>query len=166
MRFGSLYPFHHRHDDPFVAFRREMDRMFDAFARGLPDATQTGSEAGLWAPCINVEEDEAGVNVTAELPGVDHKDIECTLADGVLTIKGEKKAEREEKRKDYHIAERAYGSFYRAIPLPFAVQEDRVEASFDKGVLRLHLPKSPEAMKAERKIAIKTAQSGQSPKAA
>lgn len=156
MRFGSLLPFHRREEDPFVALRREMDRMFDTFARDLTNAVPAPVRMDGWTPRVNVEEDKDGLNVTVELPGVDEKDIDCTLADGVLTIKGEKRTEKEEKKKDYHIAERTYGAFYRAIPLPFEVQEDKVEASYDKGVLRLSLPKSPEAKKAERKIAIKT----------
>jgi len=91
------------------------------------------------------------------LPGVDEKDVDVTLADDVLTIRGEKKSEREEQDKDrnWHVVERSYGSFSRAIPLPFEPDAAKVEAKFDKGVLRIRLPKSEEVTKKEQKIEIK-----------
>ena len=97
------------------------------------------------------------VVVEAELPGVDEKDISVTLANGVLTIKGEKKHEKEEKGESYYLTERSYGAFERAIRLPETVDDAKVEAKFDKGVLKVTAAKKPEAIKAERKIEVKKA---------
>src|SRR5262249_4584140 len=97
------------------------------------------------------------IEVTAELPGVDEKDLDVTLADGVLTVRGEKKTARDEQDKDknWHVVERSYGSFSRAIPLPFDPDPAKVEAKFDKGVLHIHLPKPAEVAKKQQKIEIK-----------
>ena len=97
--------------------------------------------------------------MTAELPGVEEKDIELTLANGLLTIRGEKKTERDEKdtNKNWHVIERSYGAFSRSIALPFEPASDKVEAKFDKGVLKVTAAKKPEAVKAERKIEVKKA---------
>jgi len=92
---------------------------------------------------------------TAELPGVDEKDVDVTLADGVLTIRGEKKTERDEKDKNWPVVERSYGSFSRTISLPFDVDPAKVDAKFEKGVLRIHLPKPVEVAKKQQKIEIK-----------
>ena len=106
---------------------------------------------------IDVAESKDAIEVTAELPGVDEKDVDVTLADDVLTIRGEKKSEREErdKEKNWHVVERSYGSFSRAIPLPFEADPTKVEAKFDNGVLRIHLPKPEDVTKKEQKIEIK-----------
>jgi HSP20 family protein len=108
-------------------------------------------------PRVDVSESENEYEVTAELPGIDEKDVELTLADNVLTIRGEKKVEREEKDKDknYYMSERSFGSFRRAVPLPAEVDEDRVEANFKNGVLTVHLPKSPQAQARTRRIEVK-----------
>jgi len=97
------------------------------------------------------------LKVTAELPGVDEKHLDVTLADGVLTVRGEKKTARDEQDKDknWHVVERSYGSFSRAIPLPFDPDPAKVEAKFDKGVLHIHLPKPAEVAKKQQKIEIK-----------
>jgi HSP20 family protein len=96
--------------------------------------------------------------VKAELPGVEEKDLDLQLAEGMLTIKGEKKQEREEgeKGKGYYMMERSYGSFFRRIPLPTEVQEDKVEARFKNGVLMVSLPKSPEATAKVKRIEVKS----------
>ena len=97
--------------------------------------------------------------MTAELPGVDEKDLDVTLANGVLTIRGEKRTERDEqdkdKNKNWHVVERSFGSFSRAIPLPFDPDPAKVEAKFDRGVLRIRLPKPAEVAKKQQKIEIK-----------
>jgi HSP20 family protein len=133
---------------------REVEKTFEDFARRTPFRGFT--EAAL-APKIDVVEGKDAIDVTAELPGVDEKDIDVSLADGVLTIRGEKKSERDEqdKEKNWHVIERSYGSFTRAIPLPFDPDMKKVDAKFDKGVLRVHLPKPPEVAKKEKKIEIK-----------
>ena len=98
---------------------------------------------------------EKEYEITAELPGMDESNIDVKFADGVLTIKGEKKEEKEEKKKDYYLSERRFGSFQRSFPVPESVDANKIEAKFVNGVLTVRLPKSPEAQKNEKKIAIK-----------
>ncbi|RWE57865.1 MAG: Hsp20/alpha crystallin family protein [Mesorhizobium sp.] len=95
--------------------------------------------------------------ITAELPGIDEKNVDIKLANNVLTIKGEKKEEKEEKEKDYYLSERRYGSFQRSFRLPEGVNADKIDASFTKGILTVKLPKTAEAQKAEKKITVKAA---------
>ena len=95
------------------------------------------------SPAVDVIEGDKAYEITAELPGLDEKNIEVSVANGGLTIKGEKKEEREETQKDYYVSERSYGSFSRAIALPYQPDSAKVEAKFDTGVLRVHLPKPP-----------------------
>jgi HSP20 family protein len=139
--------------DPFTALRREMDRVFENFGRefGWPS---TEAQPGVMAPSIDVSETETELKIEAELPGVDEKDVEVVVSDNVLTIKGEKKTETEEKKKDYHLIERSYGSFTRSLTLPFAVQPDQAKATFKKGVLTITLPKPPEVKAKAKKIAV------------
>jgi HSP20 family protein len=140
--------------DAFVALQKEIDRVFSDFGRGfrLP---AMASETRL-APRIDVSETDQALEITAELPGVDEKDIEITLVDDLLTIKGEKKAEAERKEKDYHIVERSYGAFQRSLRLPFDADSGKVEAHFEKGVLKVTVPKPPEVEAKSQKIAIKS----------
>jgi HSP20 family protein len=115
--------------------------------------------ASAWAstPVVDFAETEKGYEVTAELPGMNEKNIEVKFADGVLTIKGEKQEEKEEKKKDYYMSERSFGSFHRALQLPNGIDPEKIEASFTNGVLKVTLPKSTEAQKAEKKIPVKAA---------
>jgi HSP20 family protein len=148
-----------RYADPFLTFRSEMDRLFDSFLGGMPTLTnlrQAFPAAQGLTPAWDVKETEKEVVVKAELPGIDEKDVQLTIHDGVLSMRGEKKSERKEERENYHMMERSYGSFQRSIRLPETVDEDKVEASFDKGVLTVTLPKRPEAVKAQKKIEIKS----------
>ncbi|HEY0525374.1 MAG TPA: Hsp20 family protein [Stellaceae bacterium] len=125
--------------DQFPALRREMNRLFDEMLRGLgPSMIAVGSTAAM--PPVNVSEDDREFRISAELPGVNEKDVEITLQDDVLTIRGEK-AEREDRQRSYHMAERSFGAFARTLRLPFAVQPDEVQASFENGVLTVTLPK-------------------------
>ena len=153
---------------PFESLRREIDRLFDDFDGGLrrsPFSRSFFDVAPFWrgelawpaALAVDLAETEKGYEVTAELPGMDEKNIEVKFADGVLTIKGEKQEEKEEKKKDYYLHERSFGSFHRALQVPAGVDSDKIEASFKKGVLTVTLPKSAEAQKAEKKIAVKAA---------
>jgi HSP20 family protein len=140
--------------DPFTALQRDMNRLFDDFLRGF-DLAPFGSDRWLdgsagW-PKIEVSESEKDVRVTAELPGLDEKDVEVQLANGVLAIKGEKKTETEDK--DRLFSERFYGRFERRIPLD-GVDEDQVSASFKNGVLSVVLPKSAKAQQKVKRIAI------------
>jgi HSP20 family protein len=104
-----------------------------------------------------VRENTNAITVEAELPGVDEKDVSVTVANGILTIKGEKKQQKEEKTENYYLAERSYGAFERSLRLPDSIDDTKVEAKFDKGVLKVTAAKKPEAVKAERKIEIKKA---------
>jgi HSP20 family protein len=106
-------------------------------------------------PAVDVTQTDKGYEVTAELPGVEEKDIDVKLANGVLTIKGEKRDEKEEKKEGYYVHERSFGSFERSFQVPEGVDTDNVSASFKKGVLTVILPKSAEAQKAEKKIEVK-----------
>jgi HSP20 family protein len=150
-----------RYTDPFHSFRSEMDRLFDNFLTGLPSLT-TLRQGGLPAmerltmtPTLDVKENEKEIVVKADLPGIDEKDINLTFHDGVLSLRGEKKSERADERENYHLMERSYGSFQRSIRLPETVDEEKVEARFDKGVLTVTLQKRPEMVKAQKKIEIK-----------
>jgi HSP20 family protein len=133
---------------------REVEKTFEDFARRTP--FRGFAETAL-APKVDVAESKDAVDVTAELPGVDEKDIDVSVAEGVLTIRGEKKSERDEhdKEKNWHVIERSYGAFARAIALPFDPDMNKIDAKFEKGVLRVHLPKSPEVAKKSKKIEIK-----------
>ena len=108
-------------------------------------------------PAVDIAEKEKVFEICAELPGMQEKDVEVSVANGVLRIKGEKKEEVEEKKKDYYLSERRYGSFERSFQIPDAVDVDRIDAKFSGGVLRLTLPKTPEAQKKEKKIEVKAA---------
>jgi len=154
----SLFPLTRREfgrsDDPFFALQRSMNRMFEDAFRGLP---ATAGEGALpLAPSIDVKETDKAVQVEVELPGVDEKDVQVTYSGGVLTIKGEKKAEKEETKGGYHLSERSYGSFFRSLTID-EVDSDRIEATFAKGVLKVTLPKAPSAQSKTKKIEIKAA---------
>ncbi len=149
-----------RYQDQFHSFRTEVDRLFDSFLGGIPalsDFRQGFPAAQGLTPTLDVKETEKELVVKAELPGIDEKDIELTIHDGVLSLRGEKKIEHTDERENYHVMERSYGSFQRSIRLPETIDEDKVEARFDKGVLTVTLPKRPEAVKAQKKIEIRNA---------
>jgi HSP20 family protein len=147
----------HRYIDPFSAMRAEMDRVFEPFlgrGSGRFPALARAVESGAVVPSIDVRETETELVIEAELPGLDDKDVSVTLNNGVLTLKGEKKSEREEKKDDYHLMERSYGSFQRSFQVADTIDADKVKATFEKGVLKVMLPKRPEAVKAEKRIPI------------
>lgn len=129
-----------RTGDPFTALQREVERLFDEFTQG-GFLTPAGEREFAISPNLDVSETDSALEVTVDLPGVDEKDVDVTLSDNVLTIKGERKHERDEKKKDYHLVERSYGSFARSISVPFEVDTEAVKASFSKGVLKVSLPK-------------------------
>ena len=153
---------------PFESLRREVDRLFEDFGRDVwrfPFSRPVFDVEPFWrrelawraAPAVDVVEKNDAYEVTAELPGMDDKDIEVKLAGGLLTIKGEKEEAKEEKKKDYYLRERHFGSFERQFAVPEDVDTGKVEASFKKGVLTVMLPKKPEAIKPEKKIEVKSA---------
>jgi HSP20 family protein len=151
---------------PFESLREEVDRLFEDFGRGfgrfpfghtglaLEPFWRSEGTFGPALPAFDVVEKESAFQISAELPGLDEKDVEVTLADDVLTIKGEKKEEKEEKDKNYYRSERRFGSFQRVFELPPGIDQGKIEASFQKGVLKVVLPKSAEAQKKAKKIAI------------
>src|SRR5262245_35989580 len=108
-------------------------------------------------PAVDIVDKENLYEITAELPGLNESDIDVKVSGGVLTIKGEKKDEREEKKKDYYVSERRYGSFQRSFGVPDGVDTDRIEAQFRNGVLTITLPKTPQAQKSEKRIEIRKA---------
>lgn len=159
MSLKSLMPFARsslpgRELDPFFSIRRDFDRMVEDMFRGEPALPAVWGNA---APKIDVKETNDAIEVTAELPGVDEKDVEVELNDGLLTIRGEKKIEKEEGGKDkgYHVMERSYGSFTRQIQLPYGADPEKVAAKFEKGVLKISCPKPAEAQAKSKKIAVK-----------
>ena len=144
--------------EPWRSFRDEMDRFFDRFSKSfaVPALEPFWSRGGeLSVPAVDLTEDEKAYTVSAELPGIEEKDIDVTVSGGMLTIKGEKTQEKEEKNKNYYLSERSYGSFQRSFSLPDSVDQSRIVADFAKGVLTVTLPKSPEAQKTQKKIEIK-----------
>ena len=147
--------------DLFTAMRDEMDRVFEQFERGFPrwpSVFRRGSgDVAVMVPEFDVRENNNAITIEAELPGVDEKDVSVTMANDILTIKGEKKQQKEEKAENYYLAERSYGSFERSLRLPDTIDETKIEAKFDKGVLKVTAAKKPEAVKAERKIEVKKA---------
>jgi len=139
--------------EPFTSLRRDMDRLFEDFSRESAWGPPALAGAGM-APRLDVSETDSEIRIEAELPGVDEKDVEVVLSDGRLTIKGEKKQEKEEKKKDFHLVERSYGAFARSIGLPFEADPSQVKASFAKGVLTITVPKPPQVKAKEKKIPI------------
>jgi HSP20 family protein len=147
-------PVKREEENPFALLRREMDSLFDNFFRGF-DIEPFESRIGSFSPKVDVTENDKEIKISAELPGMDEKDIDVSLQNDMLTIKGEKHEEKEDKGKDYYRMERSYGSFSRTIPLPVEVETEKVEAKFRKGVLSITLPKTAKAVAETKKIAVK-----------
>ncbi len=144
--------------DPFTLMQREMENILENFSRALQPAGE-GAETGFFSPVVEAKEDDKGLHIEVDLPGVDPEDVNVELSEGVLTIKAERKMvkdvdEEEKNGVKYHIMERAYGTFLRRFNLPWEADEDKVEASFDKGVLKIFVPKKEEEKKT-KKIKVK-----------
>ena len=157
-----------RTPDAWQSFRTEMDRLFDRFAGGFGfpafrrmfetgPASATESSFGFTAPAVDVTEDDKNYKITAELPGLEEKNIDVTVAGDMLTLKGEKRYEKEEKNKNHYMSERAYGSFQRSFVLPDGIVRDKIAADLSKGVLTITLPKTEAAQKPQKKIEVKAA---------
>lgn len=145
--------------DPFQAFRAELDKLAEGFFGSrwmgpFPPFAKAGDGVALVLPSIDVKEDDQLVVLTAELPGMDEKDVELTVQHGMLTLKGEKKHEYEATKDQMHVMERRYGSVQRAWRLPDGVDATSISARFDKGVLTVTMPKKAEAAPVSQKIAI------------
>jgi len=163
MNWGSLIPWRSKSQplpqrddflDPILSLRREIDRMFDEIFDGFGGSAFRSTSL---RPAIDMTENEKELVISADLPGLDEKDLEVSLAGDVLTIKGEKKAEHEERNGGHYYVERRFGSFSRSVRLPFEVDDQQVEATYDKGVLTIRVPKPAELQKSVRRIPIKAA---------
>ena len=149
-----------RHDveSQMASFQEEMNRMFENFFADpfAPMVAHTSRWAAEFNPQVDVSETDDTLKISAELPGMDEKDIQIALEQDTLILSGEKKTETDEKGRNFHHVERSYGSFKRVIPLPVEVVPDKVEATFKNGLLTVNLPKAPSAVKTTRKITIKS----------
>lgn len=154
--------------DAWRSLRTEMDRLFDRFVGdwGMPSlrrmfdgepAFRYESSFSVPSPAVDITEDDSGYKVTAELPGMTEKEIEVVASDNMLTLKGEKRAEKEQKDRDHYLSERSYGSFQRSFTLPDGVDRDKISADFAKGVLTITMPKTAKAKEAAKKIEVKAA---------
>jgi HSP20 family protein len=135
--------------NPLASFRREFQRVFDDYWPVMSAGN------GGFAPSVDVSETDEAFKVRAEIPGVDQKDVEIAVSGNVLTLRGEKKQESERQERGMHVKECSHGIFERSIPLPSRVQIDRVEATYDKGIFTVTLPKTDEAKSMTRKIPVK-----------
>ena len=157
MTLNSLIPVNRdrsvaRGGNTFVSLQREIDRLFEDFTRGF---SAFGNGKTDLLPNMDVTETDKEIEITAELPGLEEKDVQINVSDNVLTIRGEKKAEKEEKDKNYRLIERSYGSFERTLELPNGVNADGIKANIANGVLKVTVPKP--APKQVKKIEVKAA---------
>jgi HSP20 family protein len=158
MALYPLVPSNFRSDlDPFKSFRRELERFFDDLWKrpNLETSVTSVERERTIFPDIDVVENEKAFQIAAELPGLEEKDIKVEVNNNILTIKGEKKLERENKQNNYYITERSKGFFYRAIQLPTAIEKENIEATIKNGVLTLTLPKAAESITNTKHIEIK-----------
>jgi HSP20 family protein len=157
MEMKSLIPsmFAGSERDPFRTLQRQVDQLFSDFSRDIPG---TGwNRSGSFGLAVDVVEGGKDITVTTDLPGVEEKDISVTLSGGMLTIKAEKKSEKDEKGKDYRLSERSFGMFERSMELPFKADASKVDAKFEKGVLKVTVAKPAEVQLLTHKIPVKAA---------
>jgi HSP20 family protein len=154
--------------DPWRSFRSEMDRLFDRFSsafhmpslRRMFDAEPAFRQESTFnfaAPAVDIAEDDKAYKITAELPGLEAKDVELSISGDMLVLRGEKREEKEQKEKNDDMSERAYGSFQRVFTLPDGIDRDKIVADLAKGALMITLPKTVEAQKPAQKIEVKAA---------
>ena len=158
---------------PLATLREEVDNLFQRFSEDWPNLPRLFGKSWTYpvadlerhfklprldiTPRVDVSESDDAYDITVELPGMTEKDIEVVCNDDSLTVKGEKKEEREDKKKNYHVSERSYGSFQRTFRIPSGVDHNKIDASYSKGVLNLSLPKSEAAKNNKRSIKVKAA---------
>ena len=150
---------------PFDTLCREIDRLFDDFTLNpfrLPLRRPAFDLEPFWSadswlsqPAMDLVERDSDFELTVEMPGLDEKNIEVNVASGVLTVKGQKEEDKVEKKQDFHLRERRFGSFTRSVRIPETVDADKIEATFKNGVLKVTLPKMPVAQKPTKKIEVK-----------
>lgn len=158
----ELIPWRDREEDnirTLSRLQRDIDSIFDDFFRvgSAPALSRLAEKTPVLAPKLDVAETEKGYHLSVELPGVAEKDVDVNLHEGVLTIRGEKKAEEKKEGKNWHRVERSYGSFQRSVTLPKEIDEDAVSAIFKHGVLDIDVPKSVKKKDQSRKIDVKSA---------
>ncbi|HUJ03892.1 MAG TPA: Hsp20/alpha crystallin family protein [Rhizomicrobium sp.] len=154
----------YRVGDVWQSMRQEMEQLFDRFAdfdlaplgRGIEHFWPRTS-GDILPVCVDLSENDKAYTITAELPGIDEKDVNVEITDDLLTLKGEKRAEKEEKNKNHYVCERSYGAFQRSFALPADVDANKIDAKFAKGVLTVVLPKNPKAQPVAKKIEVKAA---------
>ena len=139
----------------FLSLRDAMNRLFEDAVTGRGEEKELVASA--WAPAVDIYEDESQLVLTAEVPGLSDKEVEIKIEDNVLTIQGERKLEKETREENYHRIERAYGSFYRSFTLPNYIDEDKIKAEDENGVLKITMPKKAELKPRKVKI-VKPAQ--------
>ena len=143
---------------PFALFDREVEELFDRALRGFAPPADPDADRTTWlSPRLDMREGDDGYTVTAEMPGLDEKELKLELSDGYLTIEGEKKAERDDDKGGFHLVERSFGTFKRSLQVPADVDVEGIDAAFRNGVLTVALPKKEEAKATVRKIAVKAA---------
>ena len=144
--------------NPLMSLQRDINQVFENFWHKV-DNGRNGDDTlvGMFGPSTDVTETDKSVSVSVELPGMSEKDIDISVSDNAITIRGEKRIEHEEERKGVYMSERHYGSFYRTVPLPAGVDPDKAEATFKNGVLTVTLPKTDEAMASVKRIPVKGA---------
>jgi HSP20 family protein len=147
---------------PFLSLREDLDRLFDnfflsPFSRRFLDVDSLrrwGVHANGVTPRMDVVETEDNIEVSAELPGIAEADIDVSIAEGMITIRGEKKLVRDNKKGDLHLSERSFGTFTRSFRMPDNVDDENITATFDKGVLLLSMPKKEKVQPHRKKIAV------------
>lgn len=153
----SLVPFRKSHTPAFAAGFEDFDRLFDGmFRNALTNLSAPAGSVTDLALRVDVSETDKAYIVKADLPGIEEKDVDVTLDDGILTISGEKRAEAEEEGKTFHRIERSYGSFRRSLSLPADADETAVSAHVKHGVLKIEIGKTKQAQKTARKIEVQT----------
>jgi HSP20 family protein len=148
----NIIPWRRRTDSMLDSLRHEMESLYERFF-AEPPAGAASEVMRAWAPRVDVEETDKEILVKADLPGVDPKDVDISVSDNSLILRGEKKEEREEKKKNYRAVERFVGQFYREIPLPAGTDKEKITATTSKGVVTVTIPKAPQAQ--PKKIAVK-----------
>ncbi len=152
------WPSHRRDEEsPFAEFHKQMDVLFDDWARSMRAPVAARGEAGILRPTIDVSETDDAFKLIAELPGVEEKDVDVTVSDDRLTIKAEKRKESEEKGEHFHRMERSYGTFERTMTLPRGVDTENVNAEMKNGTLTVTIPKTQSMKEHTRKIAVRKA---------
>jgi HSP20 family protein len=165
MKIKDLIPWAHKDDapettkpddHPVATLQREMNQAFESFwnrfGKGLGDVDWPWGQSDAKSDVVQTDD---AIEISVELPGMEMDDIEVSVSDDMLTVKGEKKVERQEDKKGYYLSERSYGAIYRAIPLPPGVDGEKAEAHFKDGVLTIRLPQTPEAQAKVRHIEVK-----------